>query len=86
MRALYQHEISYLSKLTLYYIMCIKLNNYICMCMCMALCIQGEKSPGHRAIAMGVYPIHNLKSQVCKNEDVSPEESSRIAATLLTFC
>ncbi|XP_034101157.1 LOW QUALITY PROTEIN: GTPase-activating protein skywalker [Drosophila sulfurigaster albostrigata] len=30
----------------------------------------GEKSPGHRAIAMGVYPIHNLKSQVCKNEDL----------------
>nr|XP_036668737.1 GTPase-activating protein skywalker isoform X2 [Drosophila suzukii]XP_036668738.1 GTPase-activating protein skywalker isoform X2 [Drosophila suzukii]XP_036668739.1 GTPase-activating protein skywalker isoform X2 [Drosophila suzukii] len=29
----------------------------------------GEKSPGHRAIAMGVYPIHNLKSQACKNED-----------------
>ncbi|XP_032592469.1 GTPase-activating protein skywalker isoform X1 [Drosophila grimshawi] len=31
---------------------------------------EGEKSPGHRAIAMGVYPIHNLKSQVCKNEDL----------------
>ncbi|XP_017088885.1 GTPase-activating protein skywalker isoform X1 [Drosophila bipectinata] len=31
---------------------------------------EGEKSPGHRAIAMGVYPIHNLKSQVCTNEDL----------------
>ncbi|KRF98449.1 uncharacterized protein Dwil_GK14678, isoform D [Drosophila willistoni] len=30
----------------------------------------GEKSPGHRAIAMGVYPIHNLKSKVCANEDL----------------
>ncbi|KAM7353496.1 GTPase-activating protein skywalker isoform 2-T3 [Cochliomyia hominivorax] len=30
----------------------------------------GEKSPGHRAIAMGVYPIHNIKSTVCQNEDL----------------
>ena len=35
--------------------------------------IQGEKSPGHRAVAMGVYPIQNLKSQISTNEDVSHE-------------
>ncbi|XP_069962372.1 GTPase-activating protein skywalker isoform X8 [Bactrocera oleae] len=31
---------------------------------------EGEKSPGHRAVAMGVYPIHNLKSLVCSGEDL----------------
>ncbi|KAL9923101.1 GTPase-activating protein skywalker isoform X1 [Glossina fuscipes] len=30
---------------------------------------EGQKSPGPRAIAMGSYPIHNLKSQICSCEE-----------------
>lgn len=33
---------------------------------------------------MGIYPIHNLKSQVCKNEEVSAE-SRRLLASFASF-
>lgn len=36
---------------------------------------------------MGIYPIHNLKSQVCKNEEVSAESRLKsYIASFLFFC